>query len=111
MKKKIHPKYYKEATITCSCGNVFKVGSTMEKMEIEICSACHPFYTGKKKLVDSAGQVDRFNKKIEMAKKMKAEQEASAKKKSKAKKPAKTTTKKTSAKKSTKKITTKATAK
>jgi large subunit ribosomal protein L31 len=79
MKSKIHPKYYKDATITCSCGNVFKVGSTVETLEVEICSACHPFYTGKKKLIDSAGQVDRFKKKMEMAKKMKADQEAAAK--------------------------------
>jgi large subunit ribosomal protein L31 len=79
MKPKIHPKYYKDATITCSCGNVFKVGSTVEALEVEICSACHPFYTGKKKLIDSAGQVDRFKKKMEMAKKMKANQEAAAK--------------------------------
>ncbi len=87
MKAKIHPKYYKNATITCACGNVFKVGSTVEKIEIEICSACHPFYTGKKKLVDSAGQVDRFQKKMEMAKKMQAEKEAKKKaKESKAKK-------------------------
>ena len=79
MKPKIHPKYYKDATITCSCGNVFKVGSTVETLEVEICSACHPFYTGKKKLIDSAGQVDRFKKKMEMAKKMKADKEAAAK--------------------------------
>jgi large subunit ribosomal protein L31 len=87
MKSKIHPKYYKDATITCSCGNVFKVGSTMKELEVEICSACHPFYTGKKKLIDSAGQVDRFQKKMEMAKKFKEEKEAKAKaKKSKVKK-------------------------
>ena len=85
MKTKIHPKYYENATITCSCGNVFKVGSTVEKMEIEICSACHPFYTGKKKLVDSAGQVDRFQKKMEIAKKFEAEKKAKLTKKKKAK--------------------------
>jgi large subunit ribosomal protein L31 len=101
MKSKIHPKYYPDATITCSCGNVFKVGSTMKEMEVEICSACHPFYTGKKKLIDSAGQVDRFQKKMEMAKKMKAKQEAAAKtKKAKAKK---SPTKKSSKKKVIKK--------
>lgn len=82
MKAKIHPKYYEKATITCACGNVFEVGSTVEKMEVEICSACHPFYTGKKKLVDSAGQVDRFQKRMEMAKKL----QASTKKKKKAEK-------------------------
>jgi len=105
MKPKIHPKYHKDATITCSCGNVFKVGSTMKELEIEICSACHPFYTGKKKLIDSAGQVDRFKKKIEMAKKMKAEKEAAAKaKKAKAKKPTKKKATKKTARK-TEKIT------
>jgi large subunit ribosomal protein L31 len=94
MKQKIHPKYNKDATITCSCGNVFKVGSTMEKLEIEICSACHPFYTGKKKLIDSAGQVDRFQKKMEIAKKFKEAKEAKAKaKKATVKKPTKKTTK------------------
>jgi len=114
MKSKIHPKYYKDATITCSCGNVFKVGSTVEKLEIEICSACHPFYTGKKKLIDSAGQVDRFKKKMEMAKKFKEEKEAKAKAKKAASKKAKKSTKKTTkkvTKKTTKKVTKKATKK
>lgn len=111
MKPKIHPKYYQKAIVTCSCGNVFKVGSTMEKMEIEICSACHPFYTGKKKLVDSAGQVDRFQKKMEIAKKFKEEKEAKIKakkattKKAKVKKPTKKATKKSAKKKITKKTT------
>ncbi|MCX6766042.1 MAG: 50S ribosomal protein L31 [Candidatus Moranbacteria bacterium] len=65
MKKDIHPKYYDKATITCSCGAVFHTGSTREKMQVEICSQCHPFYTGKKKMVDSRGRVDRFKKLIE----------------------------------------------
>ena len=81
MKAKIHPKYYKEATITCACGNVFQVGSTVEKVEIEICSACHPFYTGKKKLVDSAGQVESFQKKMEIAKQYRKAQAKKGKKK------------------------------
>lgn len=109
MKAKIHPKYYENATITCACGNVFKVGSTVEKIEIEICSACHPFYTGKKKLVDSAGQVDRFQKKMEIAKKFKEEKEAKEKK-AKAKKTSSKKTKKT-AKETSKKVTEKATKK
>jgi len=71
MKKKIHPKYYQKATISCACGNVFNTGATQEKMEVEICSACHPFYTGKKKLVDSTGQVDRFKKIMEKTKALK----------------------------------------
>lgn len=71
MKKGIHPTYHKDAKISCACGNVFKTGSTVESMQIEICSSCHPFYTGKKKLVDSAGQVDRFKKRMEKASKLK----------------------------------------
>lgn len=71
MKKKIHPKYFKDAKITCACGNVISVGSTVQNMQIEICSACHPFYTGKKKLVDSAGQVDRFKKRMKKASELK----------------------------------------
>ncbi len=91
MQKKIHPKYYAETKITCACGNVIKVGSTKEAMETEICSACHPFYTGKKKVVDSAGQVDRFKKRMEKSTLLK-KQTVKKKIKSKAKK-AKTSTK------------------
>jgi large subunit ribosomal protein L31 len=60
MKKDIHPKYYPEAKVTCACGNIFKVGSTLPEIHVEICSACHPFYTGKQKLVDSARRVEKF---------------------------------------------------
>ncbi len=62
MKKDIHPKYYPAAKMTCACGNTFNVGSTKPEINVEICSACHPFYTGKEKLVDAAGRVDRFKK-------------------------------------------------
>ncbi len=62
MKQNIHPKYYKNAIITCACGNTFKVGSTKREMHIEVCSACHPFYTGKAKVVDSHRRVDRFKR-------------------------------------------------
>jgi large subunit ribosomal protein L31 len=66
MKKGIHPKYV-EITVTCSCGNVFKTGSTMgEDLHIDVCSACHPFYTGKQKLLDTAGRVDKFRRKYGM---------------------------------------------
>lgn len=68
MKKDIHPKYFKEAKVTCACGNVLNVGSTVEDIHVEICSACHPFYTGKQKLVDTARRVDKFQKKVEAAK-------------------------------------------
>jgi large subunit ribosomal protein L31 len=62
MKEGIHPKYV-EATITCACGNVIKTRSTVAKIDVGICSACHPFYTGKQKLIDTAGRVERFRKK------------------------------------------------
>ncbi len=63
MKSDIHPKYG-EITVTCSCGNVFKTGSTLGRdLHIDVCSSCHPFYTGKQKLVDTAGRVDKFRRK------------------------------------------------
>ncbi|NCN07345.1 50S ribosomal protein L31 [Candidatus Falkowbacteria bacterium] len=68
MKINIHPKYFKEAKVTCACGNTFTVGSTSENISVEICSTCHPFYTGKQKLLDSARRVDKFKKKVEVAK-------------------------------------------
>ena len=61
MKKKVHPQY-KETTITCACGEVMQIHSTKENIRVEICSKCHPFYTGKQKLVDTAGRVERFKK-------------------------------------------------
>ena len=67
MKSDIHPKYYPNAKVTCACGNSFTVGSTQPEIKVELCSQCHPFYTGKQKLVDSARRVDRF--KARMAKK------------------------------------------
>ncbi|PJC02169.1 MAG: 50S ribosomal protein L31 [Candidatus Komeilibacteria bacterium CG_4_9_14_0_8_um_filter_36_9] len=60
MKKDIHPEYNEKAKVTCACGNTFTVGSTLQEIKVEICSNCHPFYTGKQKLIDSAGRVDRF---------------------------------------------------
>ncbi len=65
MKKDIHPKYEK-AIISCACGNSFETGSTKKNMKIEICSACHPFFTGKQKIVDTAGRVERFNRKYKL---------------------------------------------
>ena len=62
MKKGIHPEYYK-ATVRCACGNEFEAGSTVREIQVEICSKCHPFFTGKQKLVDSAGRVERFRRK------------------------------------------------
>lgn len=62
MKENIHPNFYSQARVTCVCGNTFLTGSTLPEIRVEICSACHPFYTGKQKLVDSEGRVDRFRK-------------------------------------------------
>lgn len=64
MKKDIHPDYV-ATTITCACGNVMEVGSTKPGIKIEICSKCHPFFTGKQKLIDTAGRIERFRKKYE----------------------------------------------
>lgn len=63
MKESIHPKYYK-ATVTCGCGATFETGSTKEKIVVEICSSCHPFFTGTQKFVDTAGRVEKFQKKF-----------------------------------------------
>lgn len=65
MKENIHPKYH-EITVTCACGNSFKTASTYdgEAMKIDICNKCHPFFTGKQKIVDTSGRVERFNKRI-----------------------------------------------
>lgn len=60
MKTGIHPTYHAQITVTCSCGNSFETGSTAEKLAVEVCSACHPFYTGKQKIVDAQGRVDKF---------------------------------------------------
>ena len=62
MKEGIHPQYYK-TTVTCACGNTIEIGSTKPETRVEICSKCHPFFTGKQKLVDTAGRIERFRKK------------------------------------------------
>lgn len=67
MKKEVHPKYYDEAKVICACGNRFVVGSTIPEIHVEICSHCHPFFTGKQKLIDSARRIEKF--KIRSAKK------------------------------------------
>ncbi|MBL7688955.1 MAG: 50S ribosomal protein L31 [Bdellovibrionaceae bacterium] len=63
MKDSIHPQYHPEATITCVCGATWKTGSTQKEVRVDICSQCHPFFTGKQKLVDTEGRVDRFRRK------------------------------------------------
>jgi large subunit ribosomal protein L31 len=62
MKAEGHPKYFTDCAVTCVCGNKFTTGSTVKEINVEICSVCHPFYTGKQKLMDVEGRVDRFNK-------------------------------------------------
>jgi len=70
MKKNIHPKYYSQAKVHCACGNTFKVGSTAEHIEIEVCSKCHPFFTGNERILDVRGQVEKFKKRLEKKKKL-----------------------------------------
>ncbi len=65
MKQGIHPDY-KKCKVTCACGNTFETGSTKDEIRVEICSACHPFFTGKQKLVDTGGRVGRFKKRYEI---------------------------------------------
>jgi large subunit ribosomal protein L31 len=69
MKKKIHPKFDLKAKANCACGAVFEVGSIMSEIKNEICSQCHPFYTGNEKIMDTAGRVERFNKRRAASKK------------------------------------------
>jgi len=67
MKKDIHPEYFPAAKASCSCGNRFEVGATVPELNLEICNACHPLFTGKMKLVDTAGRVDRFKSRLAKA--------------------------------------------
>jgi large subunit ribosomal protein L31 len=72
MKKDIHPKYHTDAKIVCACGNTFTTGSTKPEVRVEICSNCHPFYTGKQNLIDTAGTIDKFRRKASKAAEIKA---------------------------------------
>ncbi len=69
MKKGIHPKYSNKTQAICACGAVFSIGSTLDEIRVEICSQCHPFYTGNEKILDTAGRVDKFKKRMAAAKK------------------------------------------
>ena len=64
MKPDIHPNYYPNAVVTCACGNTFMTGSTKPQLHVEICSNCHPLYTGQQRIVDTAGQVERFQRRF-----------------------------------------------
>lgn len=72
MKQGIHPTYHEDTVITCACGATYETGSTVKTLSIEICAACHPFYTGKKKYVDTTGRVERFKQLSEKARERKA---------------------------------------
>lgn len=69
MRKDIHPKYYQKTIVQCACGNTFKVASTKEFIQTDICFKCHPFYTGKEKFVDKRGQIEKFKRRLQKAKK------------------------------------------
>ena len=75
MKEKLHPEFYPEAQVACACGNTWTVGSTIPLIRTDVCSACHPFFTGEQRIVDSGGQVERFMKKLERRDQMIAERE------------------------------------
>ena len=66
MKEKLHPKYYEDAVVTCSCGNSFTTGSTQKNLKVEVCSACHPYYTGERRMLDTTGRVERFKKRYNL---------------------------------------------
>jgi large subunit ribosomal protein L31 len=70
MKKDIHPEYYPEARVVCGCGNTFVTGATKPMIKTDICSACHPFFTGEQRIVDTAGQVERFMRRLEKREEM-----------------------------------------
>jgi large subunit ribosomal protein L31 len=76
MKTGIHPKYFPNATVICSCGNTWHTGSTREVIHTDMCGQCHPFYTGEQRMVDTEGQVDRFYKKLEIRDQFRAQQAA-----------------------------------
>jgi large subunit ribosomal protein L31 len=76
MKEKIHPKYFPEATVTCACGNSWTTGATQETIRTDVCSACHPFFTGEQRIVDTAGQVERFIRRLEKKVEIAGQEEA-----------------------------------
>jgi large subunit ribosomal protein L31 len=79
MKKDIHPKYYTNAKIICACGHTFTTGSTQPEIHVEICSHCHPFYTGKQKLMDDRGRVERFQRMVQKKSEIAAQKKKSKK--------------------------------
>ncbi len=81
MKEKIHPTWYPEAHVHCACGSTFTTGSTVKDISVEICSQCHPLFTGQQKFIDTAGRVDKFNQRMAAAEKKKSEAAERARKK------------------------------
>jgi len=81
MKLKIHPQYYPDAKVICACGNTFTTGSTLPEIKVDICSACHPFFTGEMKLVDTQGRIEKFQAKQNKAAQYKKSKKAKTKKK------------------------------
>ncbi len=73
MKEKIHPTWYPEAHVHCACGSTFTTGSTLKDLSVEICSQCHPLFTGQQKFIDTAGRVDKFNQRVAAAERKRAE--------------------------------------
>lgn len=86
MKSDIHPKYVEDAKVSCSCGATFHFGTTVGNVQVEICSKCHPFYTGQSKLMDTAGRIDKFQARMQKAQELKSQAGDSGKKKKKLKK-------------------------
>ena len=84
MKEKIHPTWFPQARVHCACGNVFNTGSTLKEISVEICSACHPLFTGQQKFIDTAGRVDKFNQRMAAAERKKAEAQERKQKKAEA---------------------------
>jgi large subunit ribosomal protein L31 len=66
MKQDIHPQYFENATVTCSCGNIFVTGATKENLKVEICSKCHPFFTGQQRIVDTEGRIERLKRRFNL---------------------------------------------
>ena len=81
MKQKTHPQWYPQAKVSCACGHSFTVGSTAPEIQVEICAACHPFFTGEMKFIDTMGRVEKFQKRQKAAKKTQSKRKAKAKEK------------------------------
>jgi large subunit ribosomal protein L31 len=76
MKSNIHPKYYSNATVICACGNTWTTGATQQVIRTDVCSVCHPFFTGEQRIVDTAGQVERFMRRLEKKVELSEQEEA-----------------------------------